>query len=310
MDAFIRHLELENTSSTLYVPFLINENLLPVPAIILLSIAGRGFIFWCLNVIFIHVILSKGKQLLWGPRRSGSPLATSSFGFEHSSHNGTNVLEVRTNSDFHFSFNRNLINALLFGFQSHFTQSKEQSRYSDPVRHQEELKTKYQYDNMNFQQDNYDLNRDIGRRYLEPIKSEPMDDAKRKLTSRIHVNADTSSINSWNTTKVIPKGNFNRQKSSSPKIANALSNPWREIDDGAALKIERPHFRLPNKPSLLKKLSDASYSTAAADDHQLHSPTATNSTDELRGQRPWSYFHGRDQSLPKKIYSQHGHDRD
>lgn len=100
MDAFIRHLELENTSTTLYVPFLINENLLPVPSIILLCVAGRGFIFWCLNVIFIHVILAKGKQILWGPRRSGSPLATSSFGFEQNSHNGNTVLEVGINKPF------------------------------------------------------------------------------------------------------------------------------------------------------------------------------------------------------------------
>lgn len=164
---------------------------------------------------------------------------------------------------------------------------------------------------MNFQTDNYDLSRNIGRRYLEPIKTESMDDTKSKLSSRINVNTDTSSINSWNTTRVIPKGNFNRQKSASPKLAsNELSNPWREIDDGTALKIERPHFRLPNKPSLLKKLSDASYSTAAADDHQLHSPTATHSTDELRSQMPWSYFHGREQSLPKKTFSQHSHDRE
>lgn len=214
-----------------------------------------------------------------------------------------------------FNHRSNQMPYISFDFQNHFPQSKEQSRYSDPVRHQEDLKTKYQYDNMNFQQDNhnYDLSRDIGRRYLEPIKTESMDvvDTKSKLSSRIHVNPDTSSINSWNTTKVIPKGNFNRQKSSPPKFANELSNPWREVDDAAALKIERPHFRLPNKPSLLKKLSDASYSTAVADDHQLHSPTtATHSTDELRGQRPWSYFHGRDQALPKKIYSQHSQDRD
>lgn len=99
MDAFLHHLQMENTAS-LYAPlqsFLINENILPIPAVILLCVAGRGFVIWCLNIIFIHVILARGKRILLAPRRSGSPLATSSFGFEQTSQNGPNALEVYRN---------------------------------------------------------------------------------------------------------------------------------------------------------------------------------------------------------------------
>lgn len=93
MDAFIHHLQLHNTSA-LFQEFLINENSLPIPAIVLLCVAGRGFILWCLNIIFIHVVRNKGRTILMRSQRSGSPLATSSFGYERNSQPGNNILEV------------------------------------------------------------------------------------------------------------------------------------------------------------------------------------------------------------------------
>lgn len=182
-----------------------------------------------------------------------------------------------------------------FVFQNHFPPS-ERSRYSDPAQQQQ-----YQYDNLSYQQDKYDLSRSIGRRYMEPLKGDSESDWNRKSPNS---KSDSSSRSAH-----MYRGNDARRTPS--VLSNELSNPWREHDTvDSVIKIDRPHFRLPNKPSLLKKLSDSSYNAEAIDvvdspDHNPHSPSASFSTEELRSQLPWSYFQSRDDVLkPRKTFSE------
>lgn len=93
MDSFITHLQLQNPRS-IYEPFLINENILPIPAVILLTVAGRGCILWCINIVILNVMIKSARKMTLGPRRSGSPLATSSFGFEQTNQPGNTILDV------------------------------------------------------------------------------------------------------------------------------------------------------------------------------------------------------------------------
>lgn len=111
---------------------------------------------------------------------------------------------------------------------------------------------------------------------------------------------------------------------------NGKSYNWKEMTNDAVLKIERPHFRLPHKSSLLKKLSDSSY---VATDEQLPPPhpqsqphshqvphphshlhpahAAQYTSDELRGQLPWSYFGARAEVVkPRKSFVELRDDED
>lgn len=68
MDAFITHLELQRTSSV-YQTMVITATILPVPAIIMMAVAGRGFIFWCLNILCVPVVTHQAKVIAFGKNR-------------------------------------------------------------------------------------------------------------------------------------------------------------------------------------------------------------------------------------------------
>lgn len=223
-------------------------------------------------------------------------------------------------------------------FQNHFP-TTERSRYSDPSFYHQ-----YQYDNMSFQKDKQDMGRSIGRRYMEPLKGESLDEPdnqhiKRSSNSRNSSHEDRSSKkSSWsddsghsNSTVHLTQTNM----ASSSNGHNGKSYNWKEMPADAVLKIERPHFRLPHKSSLLKKLSDSSY--VVPDEHQQppqqppqqqqqqqqqlqyqqqppqhhQHATAQYTGDELRGQLPWSYFGARsDVVKPKKSFVELRDDED
>lgn len=198
---------------------------------------------------------------------------------------------------------------------------------------------------MSFQKDKHDMGRSIGRRYIEPLKGETIDEPdnhiKRTAHSRNSSHGDRSSKKSaWSEDE--DSGNSNStvhltqatmaSNSNGLKHNHGKSYNWKEMPADAVLKIERPHFRLPHKSSLLKKLSDSSY--VMPDDqqqqqqqphpqpqpqplqhqhHHLHShPSNTQYTgDELRGQLPWSYFGARsDVVKPKKSFIELRDDED
>lgn len=149
---------------------------------------------------------------------------------------------------------------------------------------------------MSYQQDKYDLSRTIGRRYVEPLKDKSIDepDIAHRSKSRMSSSEERSSKkSSWSddsqhsasTLHLTQVNAANKRKS--PDVDATQHHSWREMPTDGQLKIDRPHFRLPNKPSLLKKLSDSSY-VMPDESHSPHSPPYAG--DMLRSQMPWSYF--------------------
>lgn len=61
-ETFLKHLQIEKTPSVLQA-FKNNEQYLWIPSVVMLLIAGRCFLFWCLNVIFFNCVSINGKAI-------------------------------------------------------------------------------------------------------------------------------------------------------------------------------------------------------------------------------------------------------
>lgn len=173
---------------------------------------------------------------------------------------------------------------------------------------------------MSYQQDKYDLSRDIGRRYVEPLKDGSGRD-ERDVPSRLSNTKTNEEVlskkSSWSAdsqhsnSTAYANRNFSGQVPSHKvhQPQQQQQQTWEEYPNDAVLKIDRPHFRLPNKSSLLKKLSDSSYSAEEPHRHPVNNTTASTSSytkDELRSQLPWSYFQSSLEvtTKPKKTFTE------
>lgn len=203
--------------------------------------------------------------------------------------------------------------------QNHFPPTIERSRYSDPSYYHQ-----YQYDNMSYQQDKYDLSRTIGRRYTEPLKSDSIADepdsknVKRIIVSRNSSHDEKSSKkSSWSEDSGKTTSTVNLTQSNQT-LKNNNSDmdkqyDWNGMPMDIVVKIERPHFRCPNtnKSSLLKKLSDSSYVKQEECNDHPHSASVQYTGEELRSQLPWSYFGApTDVIKPKKSFIELRDDED
>lgn len=67
----MRHLGLTSPNySSEYSTLIISANILPMPAVIMLIVAGRGFIFWCFNILSIPIVLAYAKRILDGGKQT------------------------------------------------------------------------------------------------------------------------------------------------------------------------------------------------------------------------------------------------
>lgn len=80
-----------------YSTLVISANILPIPAVIMLIVAGRGFIFWCFNILSIPIVLSYAKRILYGGKQTPDT-STDERDFPYAaraqSHGNDNILEV------------------------------------------------------------------------------------------------------------------------------------------------------------------------------------------------------------------------
>lgn len=93
MDAFVRHLQMRDTTS-IFSSLEIDANILPMPAVILLLVACRGFIFWCLNILSIPIVLSHCKQIIYDGKGDRDSVDDRDFQYERNRSHDSNVLEV------------------------------------------------------------------------------------------------------------------------------------------------------------------------------------------------------------------------
>lgn len=94
----MHHLGLASPNySSEYSTLLISANILPIPAVIMLIVAGRGFIIWCFNILSIPIVLSYAKRILYGGKQTPDT-STDDRDFPYAarahSHGNDNILEV------------------------------------------------------------------------------------------------------------------------------------------------------------------------------------------------------------------------
>lgn len=100
----MHHLGLTSVNySSEYSTLSISANILPIPAVIMLIVAGRGFIFWCFNILSIPIVLTYAKKILHDDKQTPD---TDERDFPYASRNHThgndNILEVWNNRFYHF----------------------------------------------------------------------------------------------------------------------------------------------------------------------------------------------------------------
>lgn len=86
-ETFLKHLQIEKTPSV-HKAFKDNEAYLWIPSVVMLLIACRGFVFWCLNVILFNCVAINGKTIAKNAEKIGRSQTRSNY-------NGSTFSEVR-----------------------------------------------------------------------------------------------------------------------------------------------------------------------------------------------------------------------
>lgn len=71
MESFLEHLEMRNTA-TIFQGLVISAEILPLPAVIMLGVASRGLLFWCLNLLCIPLVISMSRRFLFGSKQKST----------------------------------------------------------------------------------------------------------------------------------------------------------------------------------------------------------------------------------------------
>lgn len=259
-ETFLKHLQIEKTPSV-HQAFKGNEQYLWLPSVVMLLIAGRCFIFWCLNVIFFNCVAINGRVISTNAEKmKRAHTATSQY-------NGSAFSEV---SSVHFIFLSETCISAYDHFQNRFDRSFSPSSGM------------------------------TGSMKRMPYPSYPsnVSTSQRPWSPMSH---STSYEYNNNRQSTLPKRDVSRNVSPVKLISTTstpanlliadLTNPWREVDtvDAAPNRAARPQqFELLEKPSKLKMLSDAVYKFDDTKSRSTFYPER-----DLAGRVPWSYKRSR-----------------
>lgn len=85
-ETFLKYLQIEKTPSV-HKAFKDNEAFLWIPSVVMLLIACRGFVFWCLNVVLFNCVAINGKTIAKNAEKIGRSQTRSNY-------NGSTFSEV------------------------------------------------------------------------------------------------------------------------------------------------------------------------------------------------------------------------